>query len=397
MRFLLTGLLTALCLHLCTTAYAAPRHVYLTWADTDTSRTMQVNFQSMKGAKEGRVFYSKSPDGINKNSKGHATLGTTIPGLVDGRTIHHANLTGLKPGTTYYFCVSTPEDGLSETYSFRTIAKKPKQVRFITGGDMGVEHNVQTLLDQAGQHSPDFAFIGGDIAYGNGELNSVVLWDTWLDNWAKYMEDGDNRLIPIVAAIGNHETNDILNDPSATAPFFIEYFNQAGTDTHFVRTFGKEVAILALDTGHVETHESQVPWLTETLAAHKKYDYTYAVYHIPLYPSVRDYDGKWSKLGRDQWAPVFDAYGLTAAFENHDHALKVTKKIKGNKVGDEGTLYLGDGCFGRPPRDIPSDRKWYESIAKSQSHFWLVEVEKRKVTYKALDETGALQATVKVD
>ncbi len=388
----LTGLLVALYLCVSLSAEAAPRHVYVTWGESDTSTTMQVMFHSMEGAKKGVVQYGKLPQhrldlSQVRHLKMFETEGKSVDGLADGRTIHTANLTGLKPGATYYFIAGTEEDGYSEALQFRTIKKRAKQIRFITGGDMGVEHNVVALLEQAGRQDPDFAAIGGDIAYGNGKMSAVDQWDTWLDHWTQAMRVG-NRLIPIVAAIGNHETNDILNNPRGTAPFYTYYFEQAGEDTHFLRTFGKEMSMLALDTGHVETHASQVDWLTETLAAQKRKQYTFAIYHIPLYPSVRAYEGEWSKRGRDHWAPIFDKYGLTGAFENHDHALKLTKQLRDGKVHPHGTLYFGDGCFGRPPRDVEKDLRWYQVLSKSQSHFWLVEVGKQGAVYTAIGDKG---------
>ena len=93
--------------------------------------------------------------------------------------------------------------------------------------------------------------------------------------------------------------------------------------------------------------------------------------------------------------PLFDKHGLTAAFENHDHVLKRTKLLKNNKVDPDGTLYLGDGCFGQYRRPLSEENhRWYHEKTQSIEHFWLVDVTKEGVTYRAISPTGELLDSV---
>ena len=69
--------------------------------------------------------------------------------------------------------------------------------------------------------------------------------------------------------------------------------------------------------------------------------------------------------GREHWLPLFDEYGVTAAFEHHWHVMKVTKPLRNNEVSlffldldgwtrlmtakqvhEGGTVYFGDGGWG---------------------------------------------------
>jgi hypothetical protein len=114
----------------------------------------------------------------------------------------------------------------------------------------------------------------------------------------------------------------------------------------------------------------------------------FAVYHQPLYPAHRDFNGSEAVAGRKYWAPVFDEHHLTAAFEHHDHVFKRSKLIKNNAISPDGTLYLGDGCFGQDPRSVNTTTPWYLEKASSTAHFWVVDVLKDGVRFRAVDTDG---------
>lgn len=53
------------------------------------------------------------------------------------------------------------------------------------------------------------------------------------------------------------------------------------------------------------------------------------------------------------WGSIFDQYKLNAAFENHNHFIKLTKPLNNNEpVTEEGVLYLGDGAIGADLRGL---------------------------------------------
>jgi hypothetical protein len=232
-----------------------------------------------------------------------------------------------------------------------------------------------------------FGLVGGDLAYANGDLRNYRKWDRWLDNWAENLVTTDGFMVPMVLGIGNHEVEGSYNQPPEKAPYYFGYFPQGGS-AHFTRTFGDNVAILSLDTGHITTHEAQAPWLEEQLQRFDNVPNVFAIYHVPLYPSHRDFMGGSMIAGRTHWAPLFDKYHLDVAFENHDHTLKRTPRIKANRINPQGTLYLGDGCFGVEPRVVDAERRWYEEVAISALHFWLVEATTKGTTFTAIDADG---------
>ena len=397
-----TRLCTCLTLTLAATmlvscAQAGPFYVYLTYPG-DPGTTITVNFQTNKQDRETEVYLDTVPHRGHKDAYAQRVEGesTTIPGLPVSRTIHYATLDGLIPDTTYYFIAGNDSAGFSKEQSFRTIPAGDSPIRFVAGGYMDSTRLTRKLLKVAARQNPQFAVIGGDIAYANGDVKNYRKWDRWFANWDRYMKTSEGHLIPMVVAIGNHETNDSESSEFAErAPFYYAYFGRQAGVTYFDRTFGSLLALIVLDSGHIATHDGeQNVWLAETLARHVDVPYRFAVYHVPLYPSHRDFDGELSASGRAHWGPLFDEHRLTTAFENHDHTMKRTKLIKNSEVSPEGTLYLGDGSWGVPPRKVDAERRWYEDFAAGKGHVWVVDVSAQGVTYRALGVRGkVLDAT----
>ncbi len=366
-------------------------HVYLTWQG-DTSTTMTVNYHTDVAPEETVVFYDTEPHEGDLRKYRHRALGEAAHFVTPKgeRYINTVQLTGLDPGATYYFAIGETKPGKKgdeKEFAFRTIPNDGSDIRFITGGDMGVWARPRMLLEHAGQYDPMFGLVGGDIPYANGKLENVHLWDKWLENWEDKMVTGDGRLIPMVLAIGNHETNRDFTEPHDKAPFFYAWLPQGGS-TYFTLKFGPEVVLFVLDSGHIVPHADQKEWLAGELEAHKDVRHKFAVYHVPLYPSHRPFDGGSSAAGREHWLPLFDQYALEAAFENHDHTHKRTKPLRNNGVAEGGTVYFGDGCFGVPARTIDNEGAWYLETASSTPHFWVVDVADSRVDYRAVDVHG---------
>jgi hypothetical protein len=216
----------------------------------------------------------------------------------------------------------------------------------------------------------------------------VDRWDAWLSYYEEEMITPEGFAIPVIIGIGNHEVIGGYNGTPEKAPFFFGFFAQ-DKNTYFARNLGANLALFVLDTGHIAAHDgAQASWLDQALTAHADVPYTAAIYHIPLYPSHRAFDGERSVLGRQNWGPLFDKHGLTVAFENHDHTHKRTPLLKANAISPEGTLYIGDGCWGRDGRPITEGGRWYLERASSIPHFWCVDVDADGLVYRAIDPRG---------
>lgn len=370
-------------------AERGPRHVYLTWQG-DTSTTMTVVFQTMKPLQQPVVYYGKRAESDSQEYESTCQArATRFPGL--SRWVHFAQLTDLEPGQTYYFRAGSVTAGFSRERKFRTISDQAEALRFVAGGDMWIEPATDKLMRQAASQSPHFALVGGDIAYADGRLSHVNFWDKWFAAWDKFMVTPSGHTIPMVLAVGNHETRGGFAARPEAAPYFYHFFKQDRMG-YFTRHFGPEVVVYVLDSGHTNPQGgAQAKWLAQQMKETAQIRHRFALYHVPCYPSYAGaFSGPYSAGGRKHWVPLFDRYQLTAAFENHYHTFKRTKPLRNNKVDPKGTVYLGDGCWGRPPRKVKPRKDWYDDVIASRRHVWLVDVKGENVTYRAMDPHGRI-------
>lgn len=368
-----------------------PFNHYLTYAG-DPSTSIVVGYQTPDVGEATIVRYDTESRGGKARKYAHEATGAVkrVKGLKVERTVHLAPITGLQPNTTYYFVFGDKKHGFSEERSFRTLPGGTAPVRFATGGDMGPCTSAEKLLEQAAKLDPMFIAIGGDIAYANGDLKLLPKWDRWFEQWADFAVTPDGRDIPMIQALGNHEVNKSdSTDFEDRSPFYMAYFSHQADKVYYVRPISERVVLFVLDSGHLVPHGgAQRDWLASALEQHKDVSYRFAMYHVPLYPSHRPFDDSRSQAGREHWLPLFDQYKLTTAFENHDHTLKRTKLLRNGEESADGTLYLGDGCFGVPPRTV--EGRHYEVHSAQKAHFWFVEVGDAGATYKAIDGDGSV-------
>ena len=386
----LVGFLASLVFLFTLAAHAGPRHVYLTWQG-DTSRTMTVNYQTLESSGASTVYFDTKPQNGEPSEYRYMAIGRShqIPELEDGRKVHWVELEKLSPGQAYYFIAGDPQTGFTKERKFRTVTDGSEKLRFVTGGDMGTSADLAALLQQSAKLSPAFGVVGGDIAYANDAMTNYARWDAWLDHWQTNMITPAGYTIPMVLAIGNHEVRGGMTPTNSR--FYLKYFAQAGERSYYARTFGKNIAMLLLDSGHLSKHDGeQAEWLDAQLMAHRNYPHRMAVYHVPLYPSHRAYDGGGSVEGRRTWLPIFDKHQLTGAFENHDHTFKRTPLMRANQPDPQGTLYLGDGCWGMGARTVDKELRPYLAKAASIQHFWCVDVTRRRVEYRAVNKAGQI-------
>ena len=383
-------LLPTLSLLWAASALAVPRHVYLTWQG-DPSTSVTINYHTLEKAVMSEVRYDTQSRAGQPGDYRWRNFGAAhaIDGLADGRLIHVVELTGLKPGGSYYFVAGNEEPGFSPEMKFRTVPDTDEAIRFVVGGDMGISRHARKMVRIAAGRDPLFAAIGGDLAYANGRLSRGRKWDRWFDNWRDSFVSPDGFMVPMILAIGNHEVQDGYGQPPEKAPFYFGYFRQGAGEgrAYFSKRIGKRVALYLLDSGHIAPHGGlQAAWLESEMAGDGEVSYRLAIYHVPLYPASRPFEGEYHRLGRAHWLPLFDRYKLTLAFEHHDHVLKRTFPLRAGERNPRGTVYLGDGCFGRSNHKLR--QRQYLAFSRQIRHFWLVEADREPITFEAIDAEG---------
>ena len=371
-----------------------PPAIYLTWQE-DPATTMVVHWHTNPGDDVTVVNFAEENGGE----------WSTVPGSEEDmygsdQTIHTVHLTGLEPGTRYQFRLGDHEP----VYQFKTMpADNSEPIRFIVGGDTAPLPVMADMCEVAASYEPMFAVIGGDIAYADGEPEQLYRWEMWFTHWRERMVTPSGRLVPVIVAIGNHEVQLRYHHRGAThehAPYFFSYFAFPGMPGYNTLDFGDYLSLVILDSGHVNPIEGdQTDWLAAELAQRQNKTHVLPIYHVPGYPSYRDYDGSLQTAIREHWIPLFEEHGVRVAFEHHDHTFKRTHPIRGGEIDEEnGILFLGDGAWGVPLRTpIPADDAWYLAETAERYHFFVVTLEGDTATYEAVDPDNVVFDKVRIE
>jgi acid phosphatase type 7 len=397
---------------------APPAAIYLTW-QRDPARTMTIHWHTVwtDGFRDTVLEYraAAAPVGAWLRAEGRALA---LP--FTQRMVHTVELTGLAPDTGYVFRLGTLRTGEKGAiaflgdggeHAFRTLpATLTRPVRFVSGGDANVgqftedkvtnEYQFAAMNRAAAARDPEFALIGGDIAYVNNEPKAVAKWFDFLRLWTETMRGKDGRLIPIVPAIGNHEVHGDAFEVRGGAPdrgvhpgrasLFYTLFAFPGHPGYRALDFGDYLTVLALDSFHTNPVPGpQTDWLRTALAARKTVPWIVPIYHVPAYPSHRPFGGAVSVAIRANWTPLFDEARVRFVFENHDHVYKVTHPLRAGKTDPKGTWYLGDGAWSVTTR-VPStaEKAPYLARAEARNHVFAVTLHRDRADFVAVDPKG---------
>lgn len=306
--------------------------------------------------------------------------------------IHRVELNNLQPNTEYVFKVFP----YKEEYRFLTAPScLDKELRFVVGGDMyhdGIQLLAKTC-QKAAQTNPTFALVGGDIAYAvqshHLPVQLIDRWIDWIKVWHTHMVTPQGDLIPVIAAIGNHDLIGEFDQTPTQAAIFSALFPMPGKCIYNVLDFNSYLSIFILDSGHANSIAGQqTNWLRTALGERRQSTHRFALYHVPAYPSVRNFQNKHSAAIRKFWVPLFEKEGLQAAFEHHDHAYKRTYPLLKNRIHPQGVVYLGDGGWGvEKPRKLRS-KHFYIAKFASARHFIAVTLTSSQQYFKCINDQG---------
>jgi hypothetical protein len=281
---------------------------------------------------------------------------------------YHARIGGLDPDTAYVFEVlhdgAAPERG-----TFRTApAGRSRPLRFTSFGDQAIpapvgsgmgpsSPNAGFVVDAVESLSPLFHLMNGDLCYANASDEPVATWTSYFANIAR-----SARHRPWMPAPGNHE-NEAGNGPYGYLSYQTR-FELPGNGTSafagswYAFTAGSvRVLVLSNDdvclqdggfSGHRRDHAPgyaangfdpyvrgysgglQRRWLERELAAARDsedVDWIVVCMHQVAMSSAH-FNG--ADLGiRQQWLPLFDAYGVDLVLAGHEHHFERTYPVRG--------------------------------------------------------------------
>jgi hypothetical protein len=289
---------------------------------------------------------------------------------------HEVRLTGLEPGTKYYYAAGPVDISLAEgpEYYFHTAPAGPAATRVWIIGDAGTQtagqRDVRDAYYQfAGGRHTDVWLMLGDNAYGSGTdpeyqaavfnvyqklLRTSSVWPT-IGNHDAYSGVGGFGDFPYLHIFSLPTQGEAGGVPSGTERYYS--FNHGGV--HFI----------CLDSMTVD-RSAQGPmalWLQQDLAANTNL-WTIAYWHHPAYTKGSHNSDVETELieMRENIVPILESHGVDLVFAGHSHSYERSYLIDGH-YGTTGTWSEGMKKNGGSGRENGSGA-YYKSTIGSGSH-----------------------------
>jgi len=267
-------------------------------------------------------------------------------------------LENLNPGTKYYFKIKDSK-GSTDVYHFVTISDQSNdRLSLIAGGDSRNNRSVRVNANKVvAKLKPHAVLFDGDMT----DQGTPSQWKNWFEDW-QYTVDNTKRIIPIMPARGNHESNDNFLIDLFGTPANVYYSNTLGGNLVKIYTLNSEKTINAFG--------SQTTWLLNELdSSGDDPIYNFAQYHKPMRPHITSKAEGVAQYA--YWSNIFYSY-----------ASKVTYPVapctggynceEGFKRDDvNGTIYVGEGCWGAPLR-VDNDAKTWTRNSGMYNQFKLI-------------------------
>lgn len=367
--------------------------LWLTW-ERDPTTTMTICWISSTKHHENGIEYWKTVPYLQRVKKKqiHSAIAREQP-LPNNPEylLHSVTLENLAPMQQYSFRLKSNR----KEYRFKTLPQSLNEpIEFIVGGDSNHSRPVfKKMIRIAADQKPAFIVFGGDLAYAASQHNSgsekCARWIDWLKHYFEITTDIEGLLIPMIATIGNHDTNGGFEQTLEHSPLFSVFFPLTAKQGYNALTFSDYLILVLLNTGHsCPIAGEQRKWLKNMLSVSRHFTHRFAVYHIPAYPCYYAMDNERSLLIREQWIKLFERYRLHAVFEHHDHLYKRTFPLMGGQKHDDGVVYLGNGAFGSEPRYPQPNLPPIFAAVQPMTHFIKVRLTNNERTYTAISDYG---------
>lgn len=269
--------------------------------------------------------------------------------------IHRAQMTGLTPGTEYFYRVGDgTTNGWSKVGTFRTASETEEPFTFLFVTDTQAYNakgfSIWTRLHQQALNMyPDSRFVihSGDIVDDGATMTQ---WELFLK-----ASNGISDKIPFMSVLGNH---DVYGNGAIIYNTLLKYpLNGPDKQKSLVYSFeygNAKFLMLNSELGLKKMVEQQEWIRREVENADGKW--VIAVFHRPPYKS----NPKTSvNSTATTFAPILEDLGVDLVLNGHDHAYMRSKPMKNGKVSpkNDGTVYLIGGSAG--PKFYKAEKNQY--------------------------------------
>jgi len=349
---------------------------------TDPSTTMVIGWQQISG-NASKIYFQEA----TAESKGW--LMQSPERFTDARGMVSAfvRLRNLKPDTRYRFFIRDSE-GSGRTLYFHTApANADRPITLVLGGDSRNNRHMRREMNRlAAKTQPLAILFTGDMT----DWSTAHEWQEWFDDWQLTIT-ADDRIIPIIAARGNHEpSNHVLE----------ELFDLPHPGNYYALGLGGDLLRIYTLNSLASVTGEQKDWLEEDLELHgRSYRWRIAQYHHPMRPHHSRKRENAAQM--KAWAPIFHQHRMDLVHESDAHVFKMTWPVIPSDGPDHdegfirddrhGTVYLGEGCWGAPLRRADDRKAWTRSTG-SFHHFFFLTVSPTNLDIRVIRPEGSEKA-----
>lgn len=377
-------------------AFAAPEspcQVLLSWTG-DPATTMTFTWRD-DSPKTEMVQVVPQAQFDKSGFAGAAEFPATFKDIsLDGSGVWHYEATAidLMPGTTYVYRAGA--DGTwSEARTFTTDAPDEETLTFAYLGDVQTANDTAAdyalwgdLIEAVYERSPELAFavLGGDNVNSGISLEE---FDLLSENCGRVFS-----AVPLFSTVGNHESNFIGGKPELFLDWFA--FPENGPEGFREEFYSFDVAnchVLVLNSWIYsgeqplteEDYERVNNWIAADLAMSAA-DWQIVVTHVPVYQVHSDTTA--AKL-KENWAPIFEQYGVDLVFEGHQHVYSRSYPMYQGKVDYENGITYIMGVSGSKFYDS-ADETFAERTVYNAANCQLVRIDGDMLTVQTVDAQG---------
>ena len=253
------------------------------------------------------------------------------------------------------------------------IAASPAKdrLRFALIGDWGTGGHEETRIAErmfnSHKTSPfDFVISAGDNIYPNGSPRHFKR--NFEEPFNSILEDHIN----FYAVLGNHDVESGGNEQCQ-----YPLFNMQGSRYYSLKKGDGLAEFFMLDSNSFDSE--QTGWLENSLRSSQA-RWKIAVFHHPIYSSGKTHG---SAMGlRRKLEPLLTQYGVKIGLSGHDHVYERTKP-------QQGVQYFVSGAGGKSRHgDVNLKSELRSASYDDMSHFVLMEIEDKQVSFQAISESG---------
>ena len=360
-------------------SYAATDRYRCMWQE-DPSHSIVLAWDQLSGTNP--VLYYDEFDGGDDPSL--YSYSQSVDKVIDFKGMHNnfVHLKGLQAGTVYHFIIKD-SNSTSQRMSFRTAPDHPyERISIIAGGDSRNFRDARRRANMlVAKLRPHCVMFGGDMTGGD----SAKEWIDWFNDW-QFTISPEGRLTPILATRGNHEYSNKT---------IANLFNIPNPNIYYQIKIGGELLQIFTLNSLIAAGGDQRFWLQNELQKSNQ-TWKLAQYHYGIRPHHTRKAERNTQLYN--WAPLFQDFGVNLVVESDAHVVKTTWPIRPSKepgseegfIRDDtnGTVYVGEGCWGAPLRRNNDDKNWTRNSGSFNQFKWIF-VDQEKVEVRTVKTDNA--------